>query len=736
MAVLPTPSNYAAIWNLNPPSSTIPLQESAFALGVKGPESIGVDRRTLVSYSDYADGGEYRAIIKLFVCYERQPNDGNWGMATGWLIAPDLLVTAGHVAYDFGPTTQYGKAVIVKAYMGYTGAVNVTPTNLSRRNVQLQYGATFITTTGWLQSAGQAERADVSFLKLAGTFTGNFRPFSYIDTPLSGVAVNIGVVGYPADQQNSAGEAGAEMYQMIQSPVIRQSDNSVIGVHVFNEGTVNSASDVNGRYGNMFGPFIRAFSEMDAPIGNILNINVIKPLTAGPDTLNLTNIVNVTFSGGVTVSPLPGTDTNGTGGSTTTPVTPVTPVVPVSPVLPVAPVVPGTTGTTGSTGSTSSTIAPTGGSTTTTSGTEGFLDVLKDIVKVSLPVIDTGLRILFPSVGPLSPCAAAIGGVALGAICEACESAFNSSTRTFQPASAPTADSLNGCAQRAILAETALQAAFRLDSREPQGQQIITDMANIYATVQPLEDLNMKLFPAIAGPILRIALNDITATPPTQSATQVKVPLPGVAAVESSFSSTINTSFATQLLQPTIIVPGQESFFDNLSSVISTGLQYATPITTTLAQSAVKSALSASPESALEATARDNIVSLPLFRRAIVAECALQAVQKIDTTTLASLPLYDEQGNPTTEGFFDTMTKAMQTIGQKVLDAAPDVIASVGPIVASLVASAIQKPSGGGSRAASDLPMTAGVVSVQPISIAALADSRPGTSPVPAAETV
>jgi V8-like Glu-specific endopeptidase len=142
-------------------------------------------------------------------------------MATGWLIAPDMLVTAGHVAFDFGPTTQYGKAVIVKAYMGYSGAVNLTPTNLGSVNgaapaVQLQYGATFITTTGWLQSGGQAERADVAFLKLSGSFIGNFKPFSYVDTPLSAPAtspVTIGVVGYPADEKNRVGEEGAEMYQ-------------------------------------------------------------------------------------------------------------------------------------------------------------------------------------------------------------------------------------------------------------------------------------------------------------------------------------------------------------------------------------------------------------------------------------------------------------------------------------------------------------------------------------------
>lgn len=146
-------------------------------------------------------------------------------MGTGWLIAPDLVVTAGHVAYDFGANTNYGKAITVKAYMGYSGAVNLTAANLASGAVQLQYGKTFITTTGWLQSNGQAERADVSFLKLTAPFTGNFKPFSYVDTPLTGTAETLDVVGYPADKANSVKEEGADMWEM-SAPVTWNLDTS------------------------------------------------------------------------------------------------------------------------------------------------------------------------------------------------------------------------------------------------------------------------------------------------------------------------------------------------------------------------------------------------------------------------------------------------------------------------------------------------------------------------------
>ena len=44
-------------------------------------------------------------------------------MGSGWLIRPDLLVTAGHVVYDrnsnLGPATQ------IKCYIGYNGVDSV-----------------------------------------------------------------------------------------------------------------------------------------------------------------------------------------------------------------------------------------------------------------------------------------------------------------------------------------------------------------------------------------------------------------------------------------------------------------------------------------------------------------------------------------------------------------------------------------------------------------------------------
>jgi hypothetical protein len=69
-------------------------------------------------------------------------------------------------------------------------------------------------------------------------------------------------------------------------------------------------------------------------------------------------------------------------------------------------------------------------------------------------------------------------------------------------------------------------------------------------------------------------------------------------------------------------------------------------------------------------------------------------VQKIDVATLQTLPLYDAQGNHlATENFFDDVKKTMQTIGESILDIAPDVIKNVGPTAINLIAGALKNKS-------------------------------------------
>lgn len=148
------------------------------------------------------------AIVKIFIHYEFQ-QAGKWAMGTGWLIKPDLLVTAGHCTYDWGH--KLGRATEVKAYIGYKGN-----SSIKGPSVQFRTGKRIVTTEGWLKTRG-SKSFDVGFIQVNKPFTG-ITPIKYEDTPKEG-QLNLGVVGYPGDLvDNSTGEKGAFMYEMF-SPV-------------------------------------------------------------------------------------------------------------------------------------------------------------------------------------------------------------------------------------------------------------------------------------------------------------------------------------------------------------------------------------------------------------------------------------------------------------------------------------------------------------------------------------
>ena len=109
----------AAVWDLPPGSSVPPSPESAEALNATNPgeESVvGQDGRKLVPDVHFSPGGKYRcthlcrgmtsyhlltsstAIVKLFMRYEFS-EPGKYYIGTGWLVRPDVLVTAGHCSY-------------------------------------------------------------------------------------------------------------------------------------------------------------------------------------------------------------------------------------------------------------------------------------------------------------------------------------------------------------------------------------------------------------------------------------------------------------------------------------------------------------------------------------------------------------------------------------------------------------------------------------------------------------
>jgi V8-like Glu-specific endopeptidase len=126
---------------------------------------------------------------------------------TGWLIRPDLLVTAGHCTFDWGH--NLGPVVEIKAYIGYDGKTSVTD---PKAKVQFRSGKRVATTLEWITSKGQ-RKFDVGFVQLDSPFT-DIVPWKFDETPFSG-SLSIGVVGYPGDLRDErTKEMGAHMYEM------------------------------------------------------------------------------------------------------------------------------------------------------------------------------------------------------------------------------------------------------------------------------------------------------------------------------------------------------------------------------------------------------------------------------------------------------------------------------------------------------------------------------------------
>ena len=99
-----------------------------------------------------------------------------WMMGTGWLIAPDLIVTAGHMSFDWDH--KFGFVKEMKAWIGYYGRNNVGDTS-----VQLRHGQTVATPAEWIKAP--REQYDASFIKVDKPFTG-VEPMMYSDTPAKG----------------------------------------------------------------------------------------------------------------------------------------------------------------------------------------------------------------------------------------------------------------------------------------------------------------------------------------------------------------------------------------------------------------------------------------------------------------------------------------------------------------------------------------------------------------------
>ena len=138
---------------------------------------VGQDARTLVKAEDFAKGGKYRCVVKLLARMEGHDAKDPWMMGTGWLIEPDLIVTAGHMSFDWDH--KFGFAKEIKTWIGYHGRDHVT-----HESVQLRHGKTVCAPAEWIKAP--RENYDVAFIKVDKPFTG-VKPFVYSNTPAKGM---------------------------------------------------------------------------------------------------------------------------------------------------------------------------------------------------------------------------------------------------------------------------------------------------------------------------------------------------------------------------------------------------------------------------------------------------------------------------------------------------------------------------------------------------------------------
>ncbi|KAL8287832.1 hypothetical protein RB597_000074 [Gaeumannomyces tritici] len=663
----------AAFWSLSTAAAAesmlVPRHSNYSAEHGNGPSTesiIGVDGRMKVYHQDYQDGGPFRSVVKIQARFGKV-----WMMASGWLIEPNLVITAGHVIYDW--SQNLGQTDEVRCYIGYHGRASI-PTSSDDNSkvpspVQCRVGAKVVTTAQWVTNNDERTRTkDVAFIQLDKPFIGNLNLFKYVNTtPVSGNEVILGVVGYPGDKSLGS-EGGAEMYEqflptdyniatnknhMIEyqistfggqsgAPIISREDGLVIGTHCYGGGGPdgNSGNAIGGKYGNNYNSFIDVFSrQIAASKGKF----VLVPLkTAGP---------------------------NGNGGN-------------------------------GSNGNHNGESYLSGGD-----GTESIFDIIGSIAGVASSVLPIAGSMLG---GPVGGAIGSLAGSILGSLTGA-ESMEDDSLSG--PAS-------NAAPDRAVLAEAALQTVMALQG-SPQADYIIDHIKQTCQdSVPDVDKLADSLSPILTKHVAQMTVramnqNNVITHPPTE-AVEDRRPLK-VSSTESGMSDFMGKALYECLITPTIPVAGEEGFIDGLGSLISKGIQIAKPIATQVAKSAIEkygpkviSAIVGKIGGA-ESTVDDGdmlnkgAVKI-LLNRAFVADASLQALSSLSKSDLQKLkldPQVAEEHGLHEEGVWDFFKSAAQTIGPLALQAgkvlAPIVLGAVkDKIVGGKSESAVGGTSGGG----------------------------------------
>lgn len=324
---------------------------------------------------------------------------------------------------------------------------------------------------------------------------------------------------------------------------------------------------------------------------------------------------------------------------------------------------------------------------------EGFFDIFSKIGEV----VSGAAPIIAPFLGPIGGPIAAIAGTAIGTLAGRTESAYDDPQEAAKAA-----------ADRAVLAEAALQTVLKMEPNESL-VKVIGHMEECYKSYAPnVKHLAPKLAPVILDAAQQINANGeynaLNSRPrPTLPPRRLRTD-----GAESAFGvSDFTAALLQREVQPLV---GEEGFFDGLGSAISSGLRIAKPW---LAKGAklglsllndhlsAESAFDSTPSVSAEAIQAAELVT----QRAILGEAALQALDKLNKNDLAKVRVVHDPLAPAAvggeEGFFSGFTSVVQKISGAVKKHAPGVIKTILPIAQNLLAAHLAPQQGQGAESLS-----------------------------------
>ncbi|KAF7554159.1 hypothetical protein G7Z17_g3099 [Cylindrodendrum hubeiense] len=662
-------STEAAVWRLELPTSPDPAPDTIPPTS-SGRENdsrsvVHPDMRNLVDENDIRDGGKYRSIVKIQALVPTKlPGESAWLMGTGWLIRPNLLVTAAHVVYHLGDEGGFGPIKQIKCYIGYNGRASV-----ASNQVQVRYGQFVVLPAEWLKAPDNRTR-NVAFVRLENPFHGDLRLFSFSSTPEVGESV-LGLVGYPRDHfifdDEIVGEFGAQIYEQFYSvsydllrnnhhmieykistylglcgaPILDKHRNTVIGTHCYNSGGFgpNAGSPINGRFGNDYHIFVNLLNDERSIFGTSHNVRFIdiyatdsQSITAEPpskystlsflsrrdrartaDMFAKNNVFNphnrdiATLPGIPEASPENSSSNSHDGG------------------------------------------IPARKRTLELAGDASFFDILKKVAQVGSTAGPPASSLL----GPLGGLASIAAGAFLTSICR-----VGMSSGGFT--------SMDGIAERALLAEATLQAVLRME-QSPERRDITDKMQRNWSDNAPnIDAIASWLALALTQCALDLAVHRLSKTTDPRRRREEDVsflPQRRHLNVNGAPASPLGgRDFFEGLFQPTLVLAGEEELLEWLASAMEGAALVKEPLVSEAAKSAITSLvpkLVGESECIANQPKLDRDAMPVLFNRAMVADIALQALMDLPREKLERIRLNVRDG----QGLFDFIKTALQKMG-------------------------------------------------------------------------